>query len=955
MSVELLGREVAIVNKIKPNFKYKSDKEYKIWVNQQLRRYKVRLKDHQVDAVQFITDSNSCIVADEMGLGKTFSSIASVIVGGYKRAVFVVPASLVATWSRELEKFGVNEDDIFPASSTKKAQDFFETHGKSTTNKKVDLDDLVEILKKLEPSDVVDELSKMYDKKIITMDDADYIESKLQDHWNKKKAESPNYGKGGIAKGLKQAYDDGFDEDFEESDLSTSTNWDDEGEVFFGDQIKGFTRMRGFLHGENGEKQFCVMSYNLFSRLSDEIINYNPEFVCFDEAHFLKNKTSQRSKCAKELREQLYKTKFVMMTGTPITGRFSDLSNLLFLAGADEEEMETVEKTVKEIEKEKKKLKKGDDVTDLVNKIDKVSNILGKYIIRRLKDEVLNLPPKHLRVVWLEMTEKERKEYQNALKSYEKKTGKDFSYSKAKSMVEVLKWRQFSSEIKVNKIIKFLQLLLDKNLKIVIFCSFKETIEKLKEAFKDLAVVIDGSTSKTQRKNNEDLFQKYNKRVIIANVKTAATGFTWTAGTEAIFLDLDWTPTTHLQAQDRLHRIGQTKTVFVYYFLLANTIEEYVFLKNYAKSNVISTYTSEKNQMNSYKQVELKQIESETKKRPSLKANYTDYDKIFNAFLKTAEKIAKEDYDKNTKEQRDQIDAWEINKKTGKRTREAKRLRKQLEQMEYNCIYFDYSKKDYYARLYLPTRRRAGERPFITINADKSGMEWKTGERKIKRYRNFYIHAVVFPEGQFNKDVDECEAVIDEILEGNKDLEGMLAGDDINLLGNTAERCYIEGDIIKKIDDVEDNIFTHLMKIILFPSENFVHWKSEIKGFIWKFKKYRCKTNNKFPSQEFYFDRLYCGLLDNGEDEEWDDTNIFSTANDLYYDYSLYSPYKGKMSESLIWEWKSKLKNFYWELSGYLSTGELTADLLENTIDKYFEEYQPKQPSKKKTRRKGKK
>ncbi len=198
--------------------------------------------------------------------------------------------------------------------------------------------------------------------------------------------------------------------------------------------------------------------------------------------------------------------------------------------------------------------------------------------------------------------------------------------------------------------------------------------------------------------------------------------------------------------------------------------------------------------MSTYKTLDLKQIESETKKRPSLKANYKDYDKVFNAFVKATEKVVKRDYNRKVGDLKDQIDRWEINQKTGQRTREAKRLRRILKNTEYDCLYFDYYRENYYARLYVPTTDNAGRRPFITINADKSGTEWKTGERKIERYRNFYIHAVAFIEKDYNRDVAECERVIDRILDENEDLEGMLAGDSINLLGNTDEMCYIEGD-----------------------------------------------------------------------------------------------------------------------------------------------------------------
>ena len=46
-----------------------------------------------------------------------------------------------------------------------------------------------------------------------------------------------------------------------------------------------------------------------------------------------------------------------------------------------------------------------------------------------------------------------------------------------------------------------------------------------------------------------------------------------TADTVVLF-DSDWNPQVDLQAQDRAHRIGQTKTVRIFRFIMENTVEE---------------------------------------------------------------------------------------------------------------------------------------------------------------------------------------------------------------------------------------------------------------------------------------------------------------------------------------------------------------------------------------------
>ncbi|XP_063163661.1 lymphoid-specific helicase isoform X2 [Candoia aspera] len=95
---------------------------------------------------------------------------------------------------------------------------------------------------------------------------------------------------------------------------------------------------------------------------------------------------------------------------------------------------------------------------------------------------------------------------------------------------------------------------------------------------------LDGSMSYADREENMRDFNA-NPEVFIFLVSTRAggLGINLTAADTVIIYDSDWNPQSDLQAQDRCHRIGQTKPVVVYRFVTANTIDQKIVERAAAK------------------------------------------------------------------------------------------------------------------------------------------------------------------------------------------------------------------------------------------------------------------------------------------------------------------------------------------------------------------------------------
>ncbi|KAM4599991.1 lymphoid-specific helicase [Fundulus diaphanus] len=86
---------------------------------------------------------------------------------------------------------------------------------------------------------------------------------------------------------------------------------------------------------------------------------------------------------------------------------------------------------------------------------------------------------------------------------------------------------------------------------------------------------LDGTMSYTERDQNiQQFFKDPEVFIFLLSTRAGGLGINLTAADTVIIFDSDWNPQSDLQAQDRCHRIGQTKPVVVYRLVTANTIDQ---------------------------------------------------------------------------------------------------------------------------------------------------------------------------------------------------------------------------------------------------------------------------------------------------------------------------------------------------------------------------------------------
>jgi SWI/SNF-related matrix-associated actin-dependent regulator 1 of chromatin subfamily A len=132
--------------------------------------------------------------------------------------------------------------------------------------------------------------------------------------------------------------------------------------------------------------------------------------------------------------------------------------------------------------------------------------------------------------------------------------------------------------------------IIEQGKKVIIFCNFTDSLNKIVDHFGKSAVKLNGSMLQHERQFSVDQFQENDKvKVFVGNIKAAGVGITLTSAEAVIFNDLSFLPSVHAQAEDRAYRYGQKNNVLVYYPIFENTIEGIIYDILHNKKQVIAT------------------------------------------------------------------------------------------------------------------------------------------------------------------------------------------------------------------------------------------------------------------------------------------------------------------------------------------------------------------------------
>lgn len=348
---------------------------------------------------------------------------------------------------------------------------------------------------------------------------------------------------------------------------------------------------------KSGDRDWDVLvtTYEIFNLEKTALSRIAWRFIIIDEAHRLKNEASMFSQNIRMLNTEHR----LLLTGTPLQNNLHELWALLnFLLpevfASSEQFDEWFNLDV-------------DDTEAKQRMISQLHKILRPFMLRRLKVDVeKSLPPKTETILFTGLSVAQKNVYRQILMRDIDQINTNFGGSNSNTTrtailnivmqlrkccnhpylfpgVEDRNENPFGEHLITNcgKMVlldKLLRKLYERKNRVLVFSQMTRMLDILEDycAMRDFQYCrIDGNTSYEDR---EDRIADYNapgssKFIFLLSTRAGGLGINLQTADTVIIYDSDWNPQADLQAQDRCHRIGQTKQVHVYRLVTDDTVE----------------------------------------------------------------------------------------------------------------------------------------------------------------------------------------------------------------------------------------------------------------------------------------------------------------------------------------------------------------------------------------------
>ncbi|XP_007934011.1 SWI/SNF-related matrix-associated actin-dependent regulator of chromatin subfamily A-like protein 1 [Orycteropus afer afer] len=318
-----------------------------------------------------------------------------------------------------------------------------------------------------------------------------------------------------------------------------------------------------------------IVSFDLLSKLEKQL--KTPfKVVIIDESHFLKNSRTARCRAAMPILKVAKRV--ILLSGTPAMSRPAELyTQIIAVKPTFFPQFHAFGLRYCDA----KRLSWGWDYSGSSNLSELKLLLEEAVMLRRLKSDVLSqLPAKQRKMVVVapgRISAKARAKLDAAAKEM---TIKDITKKQQKEALLIFFHR--TAEAKIPSIIEYILDLLESGKeKFLVFAHHKVVLDAITNELERKHVHhvrIDGSTSSADRESLCQQFQLSERHAVaLLSITAANMGLTFSSADLVVFAELFWNPGVLMQAEDRVHRIGQTCSVGIHYLVARGTADDYLW------------------------------------------------------------------------------------------------------------------------------------------------------------------------------------------------------------------------------------------------------------------------------------------------------------------------------------------------------------------------------------------
>lgn len=351
------------------------------------------------------------------------------------------------------------------------------------------------------------------------------------------------------------------------------------------------------------QERVVICTYGLLTDQIDFFNKFKWSIGIFDEAQNLKNINAKRTAASRQL---IAEHKFCL-TGTPMENHLGEFFSLMDLC------VPGALGSYADYSKRYGSLKKAEISTE---DIDFLRMKIKPLVLRRTKELVLNeLPEKVETVIHMDFDAKQEKIYKDIAVSWNDRIRElidsdGLPKSQLQMLTALLRLRQVCSfpqtvpnvkyqqdPPKLKALIANVSELIENGHSVVVFTNFVTTLELIKKRFDTEGLPAMSFSGKDGANKRREILAKFNEstqaQILMMTLKTGGVGLNLTKANYVFHLEPWWNPAAENQASDRVHRIGQTRSVQIYRYIMRNSVEEKIQELKKIKSSAFAAMFSE--------------------------------------------------------------------------------------------------------------------------------------------------------------------------------------------------------------------------------------------------------------------------------------------------------------------------------------------------------------------------